>query len=56
MNARANQTSMLQDRLKGKRMEIEAMCGFIVRKKEDLEVPTPTINTVYSLLKFIKQN
>jgi len=54
-HARSHQTSMLQDRLQGKRMEVEAMCGYIVRRGAALDVPTPTINTVYSLLKFIDQ-
>jgi len=35
-----------------KRMEIEAMCGYIVKKGVALDIPTPTIDTVYSLLKF----
>lgn len=54
-HARTHQTSMLQDRLQGKRMEVEAICGFISRKGQTLSVPTPTINTVYRLLKFLDQ-
>ena len=54
-NARTHQTSMLQDRLQGKRMEIETMCGFVAKKGAVLDVPTPTINTVYRLLKFLDQ-
>ncbi|UOR11488.1 ketopantoate reductase family protein [Halobacillus amylolyticus] len=50
--ARDHQTSMLQDRLQGKRMEVEAMCGFIVRQSADLDVSAPTLHSIYSILNF----
>lgn len=50
--ARNHQTSMLQDRLKGKRMEVESICGFIVKKGRELNVETPVLETIYHLLKF----
>lgn len=50
--ARHHQTSMLQDRLKGKRMEIDSICGFIVRKGKELQVETPVLETIYHQLHF----
>ena len=34
---------MLQDRLNGKMMEVESMCGVVVKKAEELDVDVPTI-------------
>ncbi|MFC7062131.1 ketopantoate reductase family protein [Halobacillus seohaensis] len=51
--ARDHQTSMLQDRLKGKSMEVESMCGSIVRQASDLGISTPTLQSIYSILNFI---
>jgi 2-dehydropantoate 2-reductase len=48
---RNHETSMLQDRRKGKPMEIESICGFIVNKGKDLKVKTPVLEAVYSILK-----
>ncbi|MBM7661961.1 2-dehydropantoate 2-reductase [Bacillus mesophilus] len=53
-SVRSHQTSMLQDRLKGKPMEIQSLCGFFVRKGQELEVDVPVIKTIYSLLAFIE--
>ncbi|WP_079527623.1 ketopantoate reductase family protein [Halobacillus hunanensis] len=53
--ARNHQTSMLQDRLQGKRMEVESMCGFIVRKAEELGLEVPTLQSIYSTLSFMNQ-
>ncbi|SES79387.1 2-dehydropantoate 2-reductase [Salinibacillus kushneri] len=53
--ARNHQTSMLQDRLRGKRMEVEAMCGYIVRQANLLDVSTPALQSIYSVLSFIDQ-
>ncbi|WP_246945205.1 ketopantoate reductase family protein [Bacillus pinisoli] len=52
-SVREHKTSMLQDRIKGKPMEIESLCGFFVRKGEELRVEVPVIRTIYSLLTFI---
>jgi 2-dehydropantoate 2-reductase len=49
--ARHHETSMLQDKRNGKPMEIESICGYIVRKGKDLGVETPVLETIYSLLK-----
>lgn len=54
--ARDHQTSMMQDRLQGKKMEVEAMCGYIVKKGKELNVSTPALTTVYHILKFIDQH
>ncbi|KAB2338594.1 2-dehydropantoate 2-reductase [Cytobacillus depressus] len=53
--ARDHQTSMLQDRLKGKSMEVESMCGVIVRKAIELKVEVPTLQTAYSILHFMNE-
>lgn len=50
---RHHKTSMLQDREKGKPMEVEALCGYFVKKARRLEVDTPVLETLYSLLTFI---
>lgn len=49
--ARHHETSMLQDKRNGKPMEIESICGYVVRKGKELGVDTPVIETIYSLLK-----
>lgn len=49
--ARFHQTSMLQDRIKGKRMEIESVCGYTIKKGKEFKVNTPKINAIYSILK-----
>jgi 2-dehydropantoate 2-reductase len=51
---RNHQTSMLQDRERGKRMEIESLCGFFVRKAASLGIDVPVLQTLYSLLKTIE--
>ncbi|MDE5415944.1 ketopantoate reductase family protein [Alkalihalobacterium chitinilyticum] len=53
--ARAHKTSMLQDRESGKKMEVESLCGYFVRKGSDLGVPTPTIRTLYAILSSINE-
>ncbi len=53
--ARSHQTSMLQDRLQGKRMEVESMCGFIVRKAEEHGLEVPALQSIYSTLSFMNQ-
>jgi len=51
--AKDHQTSMLQDRLQGKKMEVESICGYIVKRGEELQVPTPTLKTIYRMLTFL---
>ncbi|WP_010530134.1 ketopantoate reductase family protein [Lentibacillus jeotgali] len=53
--ARSHQTSMLQDRQQGKEMEVESMCGYVVRKAQKLGVATPTLETIYHLLTFMNE-
>ncbi|WP_052343569.1 ketopantoate reductase family protein [Bacillus massiliigorillae] len=47
-------TSMLQDKLNKKPMEIESICGYVVRKGKEVNSPTPVLETMYQLLKFIQ--
>ncbi|WP_200416073.1 ketopantoate reductase family protein [Virgibacillus salexigens] len=54
--AKKHHTSMLQDRRKGKPMEVEAMCGYIVRKGLEINVPTPNIQVVYSILTYMDKS
>lgn len=49
--ARNHETSMLQDKRNGKPMEIESICGYVVKKGKDLGVDTPVLETIYSILK-----
>ncbi|MFA1821477.1 ketopantoate reductase family protein [Virgibacillus oceani] len=51
--ARGHRTSMLQDRLNNKQMEVEAMCGHVMRKAEEVDIPVPVIETLYNILTFM---
>lgn len=53
--AEKHRTSMLQDRLNEKEMEIESMCGYIIKKGKEFNVATPTLETIYHLLTFINK-
>lgn len=46
--------SMLQDRLKRKKTEIETINGAIIREAEKWNIPVPYNRTVYSLIKLIE--
>jgi 2-dehydropantoate 2-reductase len=50
--ARGHKTSMLQDKLRGRAMELESICGYIVKKGKELHVETPVLETIYHLLSF----
>lgn len=52
---RGHKTSMLQDKEKGKAMEVESLCGYFVKAANELNLDTPVLNTLYSLLTFIDQ-
>ncbi|MFE8699444.1 ketopantoate reductase family protein [Cytobacillus sp. FJAT-54145] len=52
-SVRGHQTSMLQDKLKGKPMEVESLCGFFVRRGRELGVDVPALSTIYSVLSFM---
>ncbi|WP_019121797.1 ketopantoate reductase family protein [Brevibacillus massiliensis] len=51
---RHHKTSMLQDRESGKKMEIESLCGFFVRKSAALRMEVPALQTLYGILKSIE--
>jgi 2-dehydropantoate 2-reductase len=48
--ARNHKTSMLQDRERGKKMETESLCGYLVHQARLLQVDTPVLNTLYHIL------
>jgi 2-dehydropantoate 2-reductase len=50
--AKNHQTSMLQDKLKGKPMELESICGYIVKKGKETLIETPVLETIYQLLRY----
>ena len=50
--AKEHQTSMLQDRLNGKAMEYESMCGYVLKLAHETKIEVPTIMFLYSILKF----
>jgi 2-dehydropantoate 2-reductase len=50
--ARNHQTSMLQDKLNGKAMELESICGYIVKAGKKVNVDTPALETIYHLLSY----
>lgn len=47
----AHRTSMLQDLTLGRPMEIDALVGSVAELGRMVDVPTPTIDTVYALVK-----
>ncbi|MFD1848787.1 ketopantoate reductase family protein [Oceanobacillus bengalensis] len=54
--ARIHQTSMLQDRMSGKQMEVESVCGYVMRKAQELEISVPTIQATYSILTYLNKH
>lgn len=52
-SVKSHKTSMLQDKLKNKPMEIESLCGFLVNKAASLKVDAPVTKTLYRLLSFM---
>ncbi|MDV2683693.1 2-dehydropantoate 2-reductase [Alkalihalophilus lindianensis] len=48
--ARNHKTSMLQDLEKGKKMEVESICGYIIKKGKQLGIKTPVLETIYTIL------
>lgn len=54
--ARDHQTSMLQDKLTGKPLELESICGYIVNKGKEVSVETPVLETIYHLLTYQSKN
>ena len=54
-NVRSHKTSMLQDRERGKKMEVEALCGYFVKLGERSSTDVPVLSAIYSVLSFIDQ-
>lgn len=54
--AEEHQTSMLQDRLLRRKMEVDALSGYIVRKGNELGIETPINQTVYQLLRYLNDS
>ncbi|MEO2078351.1 MAG: 2-dehydropantoate 2-reductase [Bacillus sp. (in: firmicutes)] len=54
--AREHHPSMLQDKWKGKVLEIESICGYIVKKGREVKVDTPVLETIYHLLSYQTKN
>jgi 2-dehydropantoate 2-reductase len=48
--AKEHHPSMLQDKLNGKTLELESICGYIVNKGKEYKVATPVLETIYHLL------
>jgi 2-dehydropantoate 2-reductase len=44
-------SSLLIDLQQGKRIEVEALQGAVVRRAQQLGVPTPIVSTLYAVLK-----
>lgn len=53
--AEGHQTSMLQDRQRGRKMEVESLSGYIVRMGKKLNLETPVNKTIYHLLRYINE-
>ena len=47
-------TSMLQDRLDGKALEIEALTGTLIRLGEQVQIPTPLNRAIRAILLSLK--
>jgi 2-dehydropantoate 2-reductase len=47
---------MLQDLEAGRSLEIDALLGSVIELGEITEAPTPCLNTVYALTKYLDQN
>lgn len=54
-NTRDNISSMLQDVRKGKRTEIEAISGEILRRGQEALLPTPRTRVVYQLVRALER-
>jgi 2-dehydropantoate 2-reductase len=51
----ANTSSMLQDVLRGRRMEIEAINGYIVRRAGEHGIEVPVNRALYAIVKKAEQ-
>jgi len=50
--AKEHHPSMLQDKLNGKTLELESICGYIVNKGKVYKIATPVLETIYHLLSY----
>jgi 2-dehydropantoate 2-reductase len=50
-----NRSSMLQDALRGVETEIEVICGAVVRKGEEMGVPTPVNAALYRMVRALEE-
>lgn len=50
-----HKTSMLQDLEHGKKMELDALVGYVIKIAKEQNVPVPTIETIYQLLQYEEQ-
>ena len=55
-SARHHKTSMLQHREQGKKMEIESLCGYLVRRGRALGIDTPVLSSTYKALLLYEGN
>lgn len=51
-----HKTSMLQDFENGRKMELEAILGFVIQTAGEYHVPVRTIDTLYHLLRFAERS
>jgi 2-dehydropantoate 2-reductase len=51
-----NRVSMLQDIMAGRKTEIDAICGEVIRRGESFGIPTPRNQTLQALVKGIEQS
>ncbi len=51
-----NRVSMLQDIMAGRQTEIDSICGEIIKRGEELGIPTPRNQTLHALVKGIEQS
>ncbi len=49
-STKENKCSMLQDVMKGKRTEINSICGEVIKKAEQLGIPTPINSTLMAII------
>jgi 2-dehydropantoate 2-reductase len=51
-----HKTSMLQDLEAGRSLEIDALLGSVIELGKITETPTPCLNTVFALTKYLDEN
>tara|TARA_Y100000766_G_C18866187_1_gene585851 strand:- start:980 stop:1588 length:609 start_codon:yes stop_codon:yes gene_type:complete len=51
-----NRCSMLQDLMAGRKTEIDSLCGYIIRRGEELGMPTPLNSMLMALVKGVEMS